>query len=122
MAFFPVYPLASSLVSGVTRLPVEASLLLVSHGSLIVALFMLLRYLRLRFPEGPRRVWYLSLASAAFFPTTFFFRMAYSESTFLLLAMLTLYGIVQRWHRIWVALIVGLAILEQCLRHMRHPA
>jgi len=109
VAFFPVYPVASSLFSGVTGLPVEVSLLLVSHGSLILALFILLRYLRLRFPEGPRRVWYFSLASAAFFPTTFFFRMAYSESTFLLLAVLTLYGIARRWPPIWVALIVGLA-------------
>lgn len=109
VAFFPVYPLASSLVSGVTRLPVEISLLLVSHGSLILALFMLFRYLRLRFPEGPPRVWYFSLASAAFFPTTFFFRVAYSESTFLLLAVLTLYGVAKRWNPIWVALIVGLA-------------
>lgn len=109
VAFFPVYPLASALVSGVTRLPVEASLLIVSHGSLILALFLLLRDLRRRLPAGPRRVWYVSLASAAFFPTAFFFRMAYSESTFLLLAVLTLYGIVRRWSPIWIALIVGLA-------------
>ena len=109
VAFFPAYPVLSSLVSGVTRLPVEISLLLVSNGSLILALFVLLRYLRLRFPEGPRRAWHYSLASAAFFPTTFYWRMAYTESLFLLLALVVFYGVERGWRPLYVALWIGLA-------------
>jgi Gpi18-like mannosyltransferase len=109
VAFFPLYPLLSALVSRVTGLPVTVSLLLVSHASLALAFFMLLRYLRFRVPDSERSVWYYSLASAAFFPTTFYWRMAYTESLFLLLAVVVLYGIERGWKPFNIALWIGLA-------------
>ncbi len=45
----------------------------------------------------------------AFFPTTFFFRMAYSESVFLFFSILAFYGMDRRW-RLWqIAVLVGFA-------------
>jgi hypothetical protein len=43
------------------------------------------------------------------FPAGFFLRMAYSESLFLLLVVLVLYGIRRRWHPLIVALLAGMA-------------
>lgn len=109
VAFFPAYPLAARTVMLVTGLPAEASLLAVSHGSLILALLFLFRYVRLRFQEAPPSVWCYSVISAAVFPTTFYWRMAYTESLFVLLAVVVLYGIERGWKPLYVALWIGLA-------------
>jgi hypothetical protein len=43
------------------------------------------------------------------FPTTFYFRMAYSESLFLLFCLLAMYGMIKSWNPLWIALVAGAA-------------
>jgi hypothetical protein len=50
-----------------------------------------------------------ALLAFGVFPTTFFFRMAYTEAPFLLLLLLVLLGVQQRWSLYAIAVIVGLA-------------
>jgi hypothetical protein len=104
----------------------ELALLIVSNVFLAAAFVVLHRWVRLRyaphtlgpdpspptpFPGGEReeRLAEWVLLAFAIFPTTFFFRMAYTESLFFLLAVLVLLGMQQRWPLLVIALIAGLA-------------
>ena len=109
VAFFPLYPV---LVAGMHRtagLGVEWAGLLVAHVLLLAGFVMLAAYVHRRcLPDSPRAATWAVLAFGLF-PTTFFMRMTYSESTFLLLAVLAMFGIQRRWRPLVVAGIVGLA-------------
>ncbi|WP_244884895.1 hypothetical protein [Singulisphaera acidiphila] len=132
VAFFPLYPLLGRLVAGLTGLSAVMSLILVSYGCLLAAYAVFGRYLSVRKteetqPELPRpelsqedtrsspRRWDVSswqgyaFLSLALWPTTFFFRMAFTESLFLLLALLSLYAIERQWPLIFIAGIMGVA-------------
>ncbi len=105
---FPGFPLTAKLVQLVTGLSSAAALLLVSNLSLCLTFVVLHRYLRIRFLEDQEVIdW--SLIAFAFFPTTFFFRMAYSEAPFLLLIVTILLGIQRRWRIEWLCLLAGVA-------------
>jgi hypothetical protein len=109
VAFFPGYPLAAATVSRLTGMRAEASLLLVSHGCLYLAFVLLLVYCRQRFPDAPAELHSLVLLCFGLFPTTFYFRMAYSESLFITCLLLGMYAMERDWSPVWVALIVGAA-------------
>jgi len=109
IAFFPVYPLLGRALVSVTGLRAEAALLIVSNLSFLAALAMLARYVRERYPNSPTDLSDYTVLTAAIFPTGCFFRLAYSESTFLLLAVLAMYAMRRRWPLWAIALIVGLA-------------
>jgi hypothetical protein len=49
------------------------------------------------------------MASPAVFPTTFFFRMGYSDGMLLFLMVLSMYGMRRGWPGVVIALVVGLA-------------
>src|SRR5207302_2380271 len=51
----------------------------------------------------------LVMLALGFFPTTFFMRMAYSESILLLSSILALYAMERRWPLLGIACIVGFA-------------
>lgn len=106
--FFPLYPLLSRCVMAATGLSAEVALLLVAHVSFFAALYLLAAYTDLRYGTGtgvrPR-----VLLALCFIPAGVFFRMAYSESLFLALAICTLLLIEKRAHPAAVALVVGLA-------------
>jgi hypothetical protein len=108
-AFFPAYPLASALVHRLTGLPTEVALLLVSNASFLGALILLAGYLRARTPTETDRGVELALLAIALFPTGCFFRLGYTESTFLLLMCGTMYGLERRWPLPAVLAIAGLA-------------
>jgi hypothetical protein len=109
VAFFPLYPvLAWLLVHGLGLRP-EWALLIVSHSSLFAAFVLLAGYTTERFPDLGEDVASWALVAFGLFPTTFYFRMAYSESVFVLLAILVLYGMQRNWRAGWIALLVGLA-------------
>jgi hypothetical protein len=97
VAFFPIYPLVTRLLSYVTGWPVEVSLLMVSNSFLALAFVLLAIYVHIR-PE-PTQTSQIGWVLLAFglWPSTFFFRMAYAESLFVCTALLTLIGILRCW-------------------------
>ncbi|HEV3258760.1 MAG TPA: mannosyltransferase family protein [Gemmataceae bacterium] len=109
VVFFPGYPVFGQVVVRLTGWSPERALLIVSHLSLAAAFVLMAAYARRRFPQSPRQVTGYVLLSMGLLPTTFFFRMAYSESLFLALALLAMYGMERRWPLLVVALVVGLA-------------
>lgn len=107
IVLFPGYPVLGMMTRFATRLTSAASLLLVSHAALISAMILFHRYVWFRFHHA-------ALADAstwalAILPPTFFWRMAYSESTFVLLEVMVLYGIRRKWPLPAMALIAGLS-------------
>lgn len=109
VAFFPVYPLVTSLVMRLTALGSHVSGLLVSNLLLVGCFIMLAQYSRERFPDVGRNVDVQVLTAFGFFPTTFFFRMAYSESALVFCCLLTLIGIHRKWNPFGIALIVAVS-------------
>ena len=108
-AFFPAYPVLIQAVSTCTRLPPAWAALLVSHGFLVAAYWLLFAYMRLRFPVGAAGLRNYALLSLALFPPTFFMRMAYTESLFLFVTILAMYGMARQWPLWAIASVVGLA-------------
>jgi hypothetical protein len=134
VAFFPLYPLAARAVQAATGLRTDAALLATSHLALAAAFVLLDRYLKLRWgaekvgaaadqsavarASSPwRPAWAgcpcdahsAALVAFGLLPTTVFFRTGYSESTFVLLSILALYGMERRWPLAGITLLVGLA-------------
>jgi hypothetical protein len=109
VAFFPAYPLLARWLVLTTGLRPEIALIVVANAFLIVLFCLSARYIQLRFPGSPRRLTEYALLSMGLVPTSFFFRMAYSESMFMALIVLTLYAMTRRWPLTIVAAIIGLA-------------
>ena len=87
-AFFPVYPLIVRAVAFVVR-DFQVASLLVSNGCLIAAALLLVRLLRLDYDEPVCR---RAITFLMFNPVSFFLSAAYSEATFLLLSIATLFA------------------------------
>lgn len=87
VAFFPVYPLFASLLNTLLDNSV-LSAVIVSHICLFFALIYLYRLTEFEFDSAAaaRAVFYI-----ASFPTAFFFSAVYTESTFILFAIATMY-------------------------------
>ncbi|HEX7379243.1 MAG TPA: hypothetical protein VF278_19130, partial [Pirellulales bacterium] len=83
IAFFPAYPLLSRCLSNATGLSVGTALLVVSNGCHLIATALFAVYLQRRALPVPEAAPVYALAAFTLLPTTFFFRMAYSESLFL---------------------------------------
>jgi hypothetical protein len=101
--------LLGAAVAAALPVRMETALLIVSNTSFLLALIALGLYVRARYPAAESSVVDFTLLSACLFPTACFFRLPYSESTFLLLCIIAMYGIERRWATIVVALVVGLA-------------
>jgi hypothetical protein len=82
-AIFPLYPILIRLVAFIVR-DWQAASLLVSNGCLIAAALLFDRLLRLDHDEATSR---RAITFLMFSPLSFFFSSAYTESTFLLLAL-----------------------------------
>lgn len=108
VAFFPAFPLAGRCLARLTGLDYDLALTLTANLCFFLALGLFGDYLRRRPELPPGAVVYAPLV-LALFPVGFFFRMAYSDALFLLLAILILYGLARRWPILAVAALVGLA-------------
>jgi hypothetical protein len=109
VAFFPGYPIAADTIGAISGMPTIWSLLLASHLCLVAAFCIFGTYVSDRSPElGIRHVRRCVLL-LGLLPTTFFFRMVYSESAFVLLVAMTLFAISRRWSVWLVAFVVGAA-------------
>ena len=110
MAFFPAYPLAARAVAGLSGCRPEAATLLVAHVFLTATFVLLHAYVRVRAAGGrPTPPPALVLLAFALFPTTFFFRLGYTESMFAFWCVLTLFGVERGWHPVWLAIVAGAA-------------
>jgi hypothetical protein len=134
VAFFPFYPLSARFVAWATGIDLQSAMLWAANAFLLGAFVLWSAYVRRRCgcagatpgaclpatvgqrsnlpPERcstfPTIMGY-SLLAFGLFPTSFFFRMPYSESCFLFFAILAMLGMECRWPLLPVAVIVGLA-------------
>lgn len=108
VAFFPAFQLVGRFLVWVTDLDYDLALTLAANLCFFFALALFGDYLRRR-PDVPLESASYACLALALLPAGFFFRMAYSESLFLLLAILTLYGLARQWPILLVAIIAGLA-------------
>lgn len=109
VAFFPAYPWLSRVVAKLSGLRAEEALLIVAHGFLVGAFMLLAAYLQVRRPQTDYRHASYVLLVFGLFPTTLYFRMAYTESMSVFLSILALYSIERRCAPVWTALVIGLA-------------
>lgn len=109
VAFFPAYPLLGRVTAMAFRLPIIAAMLIASNACFLASLILLWFYARARFRTASAEVADWVVLAAAVIPTGCFFRLAYSESTFLFVSLLAMYGIERRWVPWRVALVVGLS-------------
>lgn len=109
VAFFPGYPLAAEAVRHVTGRSARLALVATANAALAIMFVVLSAYLRARFPADVAAVRLTILTLVGLWPAGFFFRMAYSESLFLLMEALLLLGLARRWPAVWLAFIAGAA-------------
>ncbi len=109
VAFFPAYPVTAGLVVRATAWRGDLALLLVSHLCLAATFVLLAAYTRRRLPNSPPMVTGFVLLAFGLWPTSCFTRFAYSESMFLLTAVLAFYAMERRRSLAAIALVVGLA-------------
>ena len=109
VAFFPAFPIVARGVAAVTRLRAELALLVTANMFLFGSLALLVAYLRERLPDIEQRAIDDILLATTVFPTSFYFRMAYSEAMFLFLSLLAFYAMERQWRPIYIALVIGLA-------------
>jgi len=91
-AFFPLYPLAIRLLT-ITGLNADAAATLIANAAFLAALYYLYRLIALDFPRvvAARALWLLAL-----FPTALAFFAPYTESPYLLFAVLTFWNLRRR--------------------------
>ncbi len=100
--FFPLFP---ALIHQLATIIPDylASGLIVAHTSLILAFYFLYQLVKL---DHPKKVAWRTLFLLLIFPTSFFFGSVYTESFFLLLAVLTFYFV--RRDRLFLACLMAL--------------
>jgi hypothetical protein len=109
VVILPLYPLLGYLLAPLTGGDPLLALLLISHLCLLGAFGFMACYVQQRWPLAPAALTDYTLLVMGLFPPTLFFRMVYTESLFLLLMILALYGMVRKWPLICIAAIAGLA-------------
>ncbi len=109
VAFFPLFALLGKWLASLTGLTVGAALVAISNASLLLSFVLLSAYVRSELGLTDSQDIAIILLLFGLWPTTVFFRMAYSESLFVMLSLLVLYGGQQKWPLIVIAAIAGLA-------------
>jgi hypothetical protein len=112
-ARFPAYIVLSWAVKQLTGASAAVALTLTANACFLAALMVLAKYVAQRgkaesgVAEPPQR-FDLTLLALGLWPFSLFFRMAYTESLFLLGAVASMYAIERRWPAWAIALVVGL--------------
>jgi hypothetical protein len=102
VAFFPVYPALVRLLTQLTGLSVDLAAMAVANVAFLVALVFMHKLCAREYGEATAR---RAVLYMAIFPTAFFSFAPYSESTFLLFAIASLYFMrTERW---WLAGLFG---------------
>ena len=109
VAFFPAYPLLARPLTWLPGVSPKAALVIVSHLCLAAAFVLLAAYIPQRPAPAPAGLTAYTLLALGVVPITFFFRMAYSESLFLLV-LAAAFSAMQRQAPLGlIALLVGFA-------------
>lgn len=108
VGFFPAFPILGRAVSRATGFSPQAALVVVSNVALVAAFLTFACYLAHRFP-GDAATQGCALLWLAVFPTTCFFRFAYTESLFALVCCLCLLAIERARALLWIGLLAGAA-------------
>jgi hypothetical protein len=108
VAFFPAFPLLARGVAAITGMSAECALLAVAHLSLVGCFVVLAAYVG-GMADRPISLTDWTLLAFGLAPHTFYFRMAYSESLFLLAVLLTMYGVQRNWPLAAIAATIGFA-------------
>ncbi|MFO0916651.1 MAG: mannosyltransferase family protein [Pirellulales bacterium] len=109
IAFFPLYPFLGWVVREVLGVTTTSALLIVSNSCLLASLILFARYQQIVHGDTPATARQSAIWMLAIFPPTFFFRMAYSESLFLLLALAALLAMHSGKSLFLTAVIIGAA-------------
>ncbi|MEZ6064551.1 MAG: hypothetical protein R3B90_02325 [Planctomycetaceae bacterium] len=109
VAFYPAYPSVARGVKAATGLSTEVSLLLTAHAALWGIFVTIGAYDRGRVGVRGSVDPHALMLTFGLWPMTLFFRMAYTESLFVLLEMVVLIGIHRRWRLPLIAVIAGAA-------------
>lgn len=107
VVFFPAYPMLAAALARITGLPVGTVLVLVSNVFLVLTCGGLAYYMQATGRDALTEK--LTLAILLLFPTSFFFRMAYTESMFLFVVVLVMLGMRLRWPAHSIAVLIGIA-------------
>ncbi len=107
--FFPAYPILGRLLSRVTGINVDYSLMIISNVCMILSLYIIIKYHELRHGDKDARLGGFAVIALATLPASLFFRVNYSESLFLLVVTLFLHAMASRWRPVYIAGLVGLA-------------
>lgn len=107
IAFFPAYPMLIRAGVALTGARVEVAAVVVAHLLFVMSCVLLHAYARLRLADV--RMAGLAVLGFAVLPTTVFFRLGYSESTFFFFVVLFLLGVERGWSWMVLALIAGAA-------------
>lgn len=106
VVFFPLFPLLGGTIRAITGLSALPALLIVSWSAYVAAGLALIRYVR---GSADPRFAQQVLLCFCLWPMGLFFRVAYTESLFVLLMILAATGLQQRWPLIVIALLAGAA-------------
>ncbi len=109
VAFFPAYPALAGAVKWATGCRAEIALLVISHLAMLGSFIVIAIYIAERFPSGSESERDFALLSLGLFPTTFWMRMCYTESLFLLSVLLAMLSMQRRWHPLAIAVVIGFA-------------
>jgi hypothetical protein len=107
IAFFPAYPLVARFFAQITGCSTDVALLSVAHLFLAAAFVLLATYVRSRYSASAEVSTY-TLVAFGLFPTTFFFRMGYTESMFICFTVFFMLAIEKRWPFACIAFLAGL--------------
>ena len=109
VVFFPAYPLIARWLHSLTQLPPIASLMLVSNLSCLAAAWVWSGYVAARSGDDNKGVAFEATLWLLLSPMSLFFRICYSESLFVLLLAVWLYGAQRRWSFGALAILAGAA-------------
>lgn len=108
-AFFPLYPLVVRLAHRFTGIGFAVSGVALSLFFFLIAIYVLGLWL---FNQFGLRTAYLGMALLVFFPTSFYFRAAYTESMFLAFVLLAVYAS-SRGHFVTAGIVTSFASLTR---------
>lgn len=105
VVFYPLYPLLSRALAGITGLPVVDAMLLAANGAALVAVILLFKLVREEFGDA---IAFLTVTFLSFFPASYFLSAGYTESL-TLMWIACFFLALKRRKFLAAALIAGLA-------------